>query len=331
MPEIRPEIAFFGKLPKFGDFIRYNAGGPEIRTFEEWIQEGLYHSQKFFDQKWREIYQNSPAYAFIYCPEGSDRFLMGIFKPSRDHSGRNYPFVLSLKHELYVLNQDLSFALPAFYRGFLDQARRLLHQFSEKPNLHAIEEQAGFLEAYLAPDLIQTSNELQDFLVNTSLRKLWQSLFPDPEDPRKYLLLKNLTEILLPMAGHDPGKMALGLRFPLGPDPVLSLDLACFWIRLSLAVLEKPDLLPTLFWGGRDPGSQYLYLFFRPPTYGIFTLLAKPDSENDNLCKLEEEGFTLASSAAQSLHPDVQKVLAEPKANLMDLISVFGYRSPQGN
>ena len=323
MNDIRPEIAFFGKLPQFGDFIRFNAGGPEIQTFEEWIQEGLYHSQKFYDQKWRKIYQNSSVYAFVYYPEGSARFLLGTFKPSRDQSGRSYPFVLSLKQEKNVQWEDSSFALPVVFRDFLDQAGRLLYQLPEEPIQHAIEEQVSILGTYLAPDLSQSLNKIRDFLENTSLPQLWQRLFQDPEDPRKYLLLKNLSEILLPLAGHDPAKMSLGLRFPLGVEAAGSPMRACFWIHLSLVMLGNPGVIPTLFWGGADSGPKFLYLFFRPPAFGIFTLLARPENENDNLCKLEEEGFSNVSSAAQLLHPDVKNVLAAPETSLMDLIRVF--------
>ena len=32
---------YFGKLPKFADFIKHNASGDEILLIDNWIQEGI--------------------------------------------------------------------------------------------------------------------------------------------------------------------------------------------------------------------------------------------------------------------------------------------------
>ena len=78
------QVAYFGKLPGFGDFVRYNAGGGEVRIFEQWIQEGLYFSQKQYAQEWNSLYPDSPTHCFMFAPPEGALCLLGILKASRD-------------------------------------------------------------------------------------------------------------------------------------------------------------------------------------------------------------------------------------------------------
>jgi len=49
---------FFGKLPGFTDFIKYNAAGKEILSIDNWLQEGLALVKLKYKNDWKNYYNN---------------------------------------------------------------------------------------------------------------------------------------------------------------------------------------------------------------------------------------------------------------------------------
>jgi type VI secretion system protein ImpM len=324
MGDFSYQIAYFGKLPSFGDFVRYNAGGGEVRLFEQWIQEGLYFSQKQYAQEWNSLFPSAPSYNFVFAPHEGGLVLLGVLKASRDRSGRHYPFVLLLKLSKGMFLEASPAVLPLLFKGFLDQALKAVVRFSAVTDLRTLAEEAHGLEAHVPRDLQTPAAEFESFLNGTRLRDLWRAVLDREDDPRRFLLMKNLSEILVPMKGHHPEQMALGLRFPLGAAADRKDALLAFWTRLSLRMLGDPDLVPTEIWHAWTPsGPENLYLHLRPPLAGSFSQLLRPEAENDNLCKLEEEGSGGMDSAFEKMGPALQRVLSEDQSSLAQFLDQF--------
>lgn len=321
MGDVPHQIFYFGKLPGFGDFVRYNAGGGEVRLFEQWIQEGLYFAQKQFAQDWSSLYPDSPTYCFVFPPAEGSLCLVGGLKASRDRSGRSYPIVLALKMYKDMFRDTSSSFIPLSFQRFFERTLHTLEAFPEVSDLRSLAEEAHGLEPYVPSDLESAALEFADFAGGSRLGDLWQTTLGGENDPRRFLLIKNLSEILLPMRGRNPEQMALGLRFPLGATIDRRQSLLAFWTRLSLRMLGDPDLLPTCYWSaGRHSGSGYLYLFLRPPLARSFSQLVRPDSENDNLCKLEEEGIGGIDQAFEKIDPSLQRVLSDNESSLAHVL-----------
>ena len=311
------QVAYFGKLPGFGDFVRYNAGGGEVRLFEQWIQEGLYFSQKQYAQEWNSLYPDSPTHCFMFAPPEGALCLLGILKASRDRSGRHYPFVLFLKLNKDMFREASPSIFPLAFKGFLNQAVHAVDNLSTVTDLRTLAENAHGLEPHVSRDLQGAASQFAEYLNGTRLADLWQTVLNRVDDPRRFLLVKNLSEILVPMRGNHPEQMALGLRFPLGNAADDHASILSLWIRLSLRMLGDPDLLTTCFWNvGTQSGSAYLYLHLRTPLPRCFSQLVKPESENDNLCKLEEEGIGNVERAFDTLDPALQRALSDEQTSL---------------
>jgi type VI secretion system protein ImpM len=317
-------IVYFGKLPNFGDFVRYNAGGSEIYAFEKWIQEGIYYSQKIIGQDWNSAFQESPPYHFVFYPEEAGHILVGMFIPSRDKSGRRYPFVLSFKLDRRSQPDDTVHLLPLRFAPYFKDAIRCLARLPEESDLHCIVAHARELESHLTRNLSVADGEFDRYLQGTGLETFWQAVLGDPRDPRRFLILKNMSEILMPLRTDNPQRLSLGLRFPLGNDTGQIEFVLGFWICTVRHLLGNPSLQPTYFWGGDARyGGSYLFLFLRAPMSKHYSSLILPEAENDSMCKLEREGIGKLDDAPRSLEGRVRSLLEDPDASLADLIAGF--------
>ena len=86
----------FGKLPAFGDFVRHNAGGRDALAFDQWLQQGLYPARLQLGHAWESSFRAAPSYNFLFSPENSEGFLLGLLQPSHDRGEQTAP---PLRHE----------------------------------------------------------------------------------------------------------------------------------------------------------------------------------------------------------------------------------------
>lgn len=85
---------YFGKLPQYNDFIKFNAGGPEILKIDEWIQQGIRSARLKQRSNWKTVYRNAPPFYFIYSHTDTSNIIAGIIKPGHDKNKREYPFII---------------------------------------------------------------------------------------------------------------------------------------------------------------------------------------------------------------------------------------------
>ncbi len=321
------QVSCFGKLPRFGDFVRFNSGGAEVRAFELWMQEGLYYAQKHFDREWNDIYVHSPSYQFLFNPDGSDRFLLGAFRPSRDKSDRKFPFMITLRigKDTTEEGDDVFAYFPVMLSRFLQQTSPALEQAEQAITRQDLASETERLNEAVDVDMEEVLAEFRDFLQSTSLADFWEEVFGDAADPRRFRLIKNLTEILLPMRGLPTQSLTLGLRFPLGPNEASLHKMVCFWILAASRMLGDPPLSPSAFWGSQAQGNgRYLFLYLRPPVSKNMIQLVKPGEEHDTVCHLEEEGKDLSPEAALSgVSQELRSAFIEGQASLSDFLRLL--------
>ena len=321
------QVSCFGKLPRFGDYVRFNSGGAEVRAFELWIQEGLYYAQKHFDREWNEVYRSSPDYQFLFNPDGADRFLLGAFRPSQDRSDRKYPFVITLRIGKDATGGSDVFAyFPVMLSGFLEQTTPALEQADQALTPKDLAAETERLYETVEGDPEAALSEFKDFLQSTSLGEFLAQVLGSSDDPRRFRLLKNLSEILLPMRGKPLQGLTLGLRFPLGRNRDLSPHKAvCFWILAATRMLGDPPLSPSAFWENRATGEErFLFLYLRPPVSKNMIQLVRPGEENDTVCHLEEEGQDISPETALSgLSPELQTRIPDGQLSLSDFLGLI--------
>lgn len=311
----------FGKLPQFGDFFKHNAGSREMSAFDQWLQQGIFHAKMQLKQEWEAAFDAAPAQHFLFYADNPERFLLGVFQPSQDRTVRRYPFWVSLQIERPGLGEALTLLTPVLFSSFLAQARGLIQ---DARNGLSMPEIVTRVEALQTPFTGSLQNEIRrhrNYLDAVTLRGFCQSVFGSFEDQRKYLLFKNLIDILAPLRRQDLSRMNLGLRFPLGPEEQARPHEACFWLYACSRLLGNPVMTPILFWSAPQAEKKaHLYFYFRSPSPKNFLPLVRPETQSDSICELEEEGAAQLASAEQALAAPYRTLLQAPEMSLSEAL-----------
>lgn len=280
----------FGKLPIYGDFIRYHAGGVEAGEFDLWLQTGLEFAKRRNEVNWPAAYSQAPSYHFLFHAQSPERFLVGILQPSRDQSGREFPFAAFLLVDRERFGNNVTMA-PVIFREFLEHALLLAQQ---APSVREILSAVERLQFSIPANWEMSMQPQQQWLAAMTTENLWTRLFGSFADQRKFLLFNNLTKILLRLRQYNPAQLTRGLRFPLPGADAGEAGLAhetSFWLQVCWRILRKPVLAPTLFWTAPSAsGRRHLFLFFRRPSQRSLLPLLNLAPASDVICALDEAG-----------------------------------------
>ena len=92
----------YGKLPLHGDFIKINAGGPELGWLDGWLGEGLVRAGDQHGESWAAAFDAAPALRFVRNLDGKT-FLTGVLACSQDRVGRRFRPFLAQYFESFLL------------------------------------------------------------------------------------------------------------------------------------------------------------------------------------------------------------------------------------
>jgi hypothetical protein len=66
---------------------------------------------------------------------------------------------------------------------------------------------------------------------------------------------------------------------------------------------------------------NYLFIYYRKPTWKTFLQLMEPRANFDSVCKLEEDGADNLAFAAQNLNPELRSALEDKDLTLLGLLN----------
>jgi type VI secretion system protein ImpM len=313
---------YFGKLPSHADFIRFNASGEDMRALDAWLQEGLYQAAKHHNQNWDSVYKKSPAYHFVFNPQDSEFSLVGLYKPSYDKSQRKFPFIISRRLIKANLDPKHVHRLPLLFKDFFRNAAQVLREDLDNYPADELRERIANIKGIGDEDLESSEENFEKYVSSTPLESFLIRLFGSFGDQRKFLLGKNLLEILSPIRSHKLVEIPLGLRFPLSQNVFFLEYEVCFWLHTCQRILGNSKVLPNLFWQVQDASHfNYLFLYYRKPTWKTFLQLMEPRANFDATCKLEEDGADNLAQALQSLRPEIRQALEDKDLTLLGLLN----------
>ncbi len=311
-------VGYTGKLPHYGDFVRQNVISSAAKAFEAWQAEGLTQFPAKAGNGWERSFDSAAPFFFLFHGGERNNFAVGASIPSRDKSGRRYPFTIfstspaGSQGELYYL-------LPSACASFLTAARQTMGE--EWPP--AVDAVYGRKIAPLVSTLPHLSPELnkrfEQYVETTTLKDFFTSLFGSFEAPEKYLVMDNLLKTLIPLRGRDSGRFNFSLRLPLASLPGEEGMQIGFWTVLCHKILGYAFPPAYLFWASSEAGGA-LFLFFRTPEARFFTYLLVPELNNDlvwNLSALGKEKLN-----RNKLPAPLVKLLDSPDEKLKTLLNV---------
>ena len=299
MPAVEP-AACFGKTPRHGDFVRHGVG-PGLRAFDEWAGRAVYEGRRRpgFDAAYDAATGDGAVVRFVYAPPRAAAPLVGALCPSRDRSGRRYPFIVAAEAP------GLTSAAAATGRlnPFLGAAAAL-----------AADAAAGRIDHYALVERVADIDATPAAPPGGALRRrlgaFGGGVWGDFEDARKYVLFRNLLDV---MRGAEDG-----LRFPLGATPAADAEV---WLALVERLAGRPASSFALYAGGPVVGSPNLLAYTGAPHANALLHLLVPGTDADGVVELEGRGGTNGVEAALALPPDVGALIEDGDLALEDLLA----------
>ncbi len=281
----------YGKLPGFGDFVRYNASGPELQMMDRWLQEGLHMAQMRLQSTWDAVYKFAPTYHFLFPVEQAA--LLGVMQPSYDKAGRKYPFFTALKIGFSQFTPPNNELAPILFEPYFAKALRAISSAKNGTDSREITQYIEESGKFDWQEMTRERENHESFLWKTTQDEFWGQTLANAAQ-RRLLLFKNVTEIFAPFrpdARENLSRLRYGLRFPLSRHKDNAAHSAALWLQVCARLLGNSALLPFMFWTKPDEQRDgKLFLFFRQPTAQSFLKLMQPDAESDAVFDLEREG-----------------------------------------
>lgn len=185
-------FGFFGKLPQFPDFIKYRASSDEFNILDDWIQKGIISAKLSFGNNWKEIYNNSNCYEFIFPVSKFNKIIAGTLNPGYDKAGRQFPFVVFSLFEDSFFNSLQIGILPLILNSFFYRAKQLYLYSLKAQELSEIVDE--FNKAEIRISSANAANEIFDeYLSLTTVNELFSRMklvnnFNDSEPSIDYKL-----------------------------------------------------------------------------------------------------------------------------------------------
>ena len=227
---------------------------------------------------------------------------------------------MSLLIDPQILTNQQIPLIPGMFHSFFYQAQQLIHNASNGLDMQAIAFRTKNLDISNPDTLIAGTEKYSHSLENTSLDTFWSRLFGNFENQKKYLIFKNLTDILLPQRGRDLSRLSLGLRFPLSNESDSQQLEVSFWIKLCLQIAGDKATIPTIFWTTEQADKQFVFIFFRQPSTKCFAQLIDPTFEYDSISPLDEDGIKNIDQAADKLPPEYRNLLEQKDIIVRDFL-----------
>lgn len=233
---MRPDrIGYFGKVPARADFIKLAHDAAVMGMLDDWLAKVMTLLPS--DARWRFHYDAMPPVSFALVGPARHHAVAGHLLPSRDQSGRRFPFLAT---------RTLALSDPAAFVTRCPLAFAPLWMFLEQicPRVLADADPAASLQA-IADSAVKLGDEnaLPHWLEQGTVGSL-DALLGRPGVARLVLALGLL---LQPVMHSQPAELHKSLVLPLPEDSTARYCVAAFWLELIAPFLRRARFDLALF------------------------------------------------------------------------------------
>ncbi len=319
------DVACLGKVPTHGEFLRVRTSSPTMRSLDQWIRKGLYHARRNRPPDWEEAYDDGPIRRFLFWGQGPSRpnVLLGILCPSRDRSGRMYPFLVTCEVPTRRLRAEHAAYLPLHAAPFFDAAEQLGQKAVAGeilPN-EVTERISTFSRIGVSSPV---PREHKRYLQRETAGSFLEALFGHFDDSRKYRFFANLFEAVQQFNGASSSPEH-GLQFPMSDAGEGTGTVVSFWADLVWRLIGDGTRAPTFFWtdGGAEDASGGMLLYADVPGPPALMDVLSPDRAQGRILCLQEAGRRSAAEAALAIPEAYGELLEEEDVRLWDFLRHF--------
>ncbi|MEM5369316.1 type VI secretion system-associated protein TagF [Paraburkholderia azotifigens] len=245
---VQAQIAYFGKIPSRGDFVK-SAHNPQLlQTLDRWIAQAMELLAE--DPRWKIVYESAKPMHFAFLGSRSKLAIAGHMVVSQDQSARRFPFLAATALEV---DRPLAF----FARSPLAFARLWSRVAAQMKPLLDSTEPAGALQALgetqvpieIAGPGNPHDGTFNDFVEHQTLSGLEQMLLANGHPVRLRGAMLALGSLLRPVMTSGTSHLERGLTLPLPNDPFYRTLVAAFWLELIAPFVAHADFELAIFIG----------------------------------------------------------------------------------
>jgi type VI secretion system ImpM family protein len=273
-----PEYGYFGKLPIFNDFIKYNAGNDEILVLDKWLQEGIILAKQNLKNDWKLVYKNSLPLYFFSPFTGTNKFISGIIFPSCDKSSRDFPFLIFFIFSKNILDKIPFYLVPLLFNKEYNVFERIFNQVDANTSLLKLNEQVNQLSSSVLEET--QIEQFQDFIYKSPQEDFWKRIYGDSGINKKYNLIANIFN-------HEIKNSNLALNFNFSSDEENKLFDICFLLNI-IAVSKNNLALPAIFWNREHNFNNSIFFFPSKPSSITYMDMVLPEQKDDRIFSLEK-------------------------------------------
>jgi len=263
---------YFGKLPCFNDFVKYNAGSEELLILDKWLQDGLLKAKMKLKSDWVNYYKNAGEFFFFYPFTGTSRALSGLIIFNHDKSGREFPFIIFFYLDKQQFKSVPFYLIPMILFDILIELKSTVSDYSSINNLSILNERLNKITYSL--NSAAQNNIYQKYLSSTLQTDFWDRITGSSDELAG---LRFLTRLYQHRENNEPA----AITFLSAEDHYIN-DLT-FLIHLAFAYQKIPDFLPAFFWTHSENTKHLAYVYNNKPLQNNFIdLITGPDMNQDD-------------------------------------------------
>jgi type VI secretion system protein ImpM len=272
-------LAYFGKLPSRGDFVRSANQAALIQTLDRWLSQGI--ELMSADPRWKEVYDRGPQVHFAFLSVNSPRAIAGHLSASADASGRRFPFVVASTFDVGAPLEFMARAPMALTRLWARFERAARSACAAEDAAVVLGELAQVeLELDTAPSAYEAS--VRDFVELQTVGSLEAMLREAGHTINLRQAVLALGLLLQPLLAGGGQALKKGLRLPLPADPLYRPLVATFWLELVVPFLQRGDFEVALFMPrGEGGAAQTLAIGFSGGSAAHLHAVLDPESGED--------------------------------------------------
>ncbi len=293
---------YFGKLPAFSDFVKFNAGNNEVLVLDKWLQEGIILSNRKLKNDWKSVYKKSRPIKFFYPFTGTDKIILGIIFPSNDKNGREFPFLMFININENIFNRTPFYLVPLIFQNEFSEYKSIFSKINGNTTRAELNELTNRISFLISKE--RANEKYQDFISNSLQGNYWRRILGADEN-NKYNIVNN---IFNPKVKNS--SLALEFKIILNEESSY-LDL-CF--LLNLAAHSKNNLLlPAIFWTENIDYEIRLFLFPKRPVPINYLNIIHSSEKNDSILLADKREETIPVS------DEIKNLLDREEMSLIEL------------
>lgn len=324
----RVTLAYFGKLPSRGDFVRSARQPALMQQLDQWLARTM--DAMSADVRWKTTFDAATPLHFVFLGPRQRVGLAGYLVPSRDASGRRYPFITTGSFEVADPARFVAMSPLALTKlwSWLARSARLAQEAPDLADVQAqLNADAVAVVVDTAPDAHRAGFE--QFVSNSSVSSL-ETLLHGPQRVSARQSILALGLLLQPALrqpeAHGLGTASKALALPLPAEPAKRPAVAAFWLALLSGFAAASDVELAVFFSPRAARPRMLVGFTGASARLLHGLL-DPTLGTDHVIDISQaEWVEPWVDDAAGATPSLRKLsgyLHEPQLSLMQVMTTF--------